>query len=172
MLAWELHNALHYLMLFLFILFFLFLSIATRYVRLIRKKYPRIPLANVHICPICGVRVVPERGTKNIFLFPYLFKSLRHYEKYHLDIAIHARKARIIQSLSINSGIFCVILVLALRSVETLVVELSFEEYVLHFTSAFIGGSIFIWLLIALFLYKILPGWEVGKIDQLGKVKS
>lgn len=168
--VWELHNVLVHFMLLLFVLFFFFLIIGTYYAKLIHRKYPRIPLIEVRNCPVCGRKVVQEKSTRNIFLFPHLFKSLRHYEKYHSDIAVHSRKARIFMSLSINSGIFCVILVLTLWSVEP-IAGLSFEEYMLYFTSAFIGALIFIWLLIAIFLYKILPKWEADRFDRHSKAK-
>jgi len=155
--ALELHNALKPLPLPFFLFFFFFIFYSTYHARLIRKKYSEASLFGVDMCPLCGKPLTGEKTTNNLFFFPYLFKTLRHYEKYHLDIASHAKRARILASISLNALIFGIIFALVLRSLDPIVAELSLEMYIWYFISGFLGASLFFWLLIALFLYKILP---------------
>lgn len=71
------------------------LIIAGFYARKIRKVYPSLDSLGVDYCPLCGEKIVREKFTNNLFLLPYTFKTLRHYEKRHEDIGKYATRARL-----------------------------------------------------------------------------
>ena len=90
------------------------LGISALHFRKIRDKYPfiRISLDNPMgdptrsgVCPLCGETPVRDKFTNNLFLMPYTFKSLRHYEKKHPEIGFYARNSRLALTAFVHSSV-------------------------------------------------------------------
>jgi len=61
----------------------------------IRAAYPLLKTSHVSLCVLCNEKVERVRFTNRLWLIPYGFKSLRHYEARHREIARDARNARL-----------------------------------------------------------------------------
>jgi hypothetical protein len=77
------------------------LAVAGIYKERMVQKYPFLQVSGVRICPLC--RETIERAR---FLLPYTFKTLRHYESKHGELAKDARKVRWAGTVSVNAAIF------------------------------------------------------------------
>jgi hypothetical protein len=85
---------------------FLFpIAIAGIYKQGMVRKYPSLQISGVRVCPLCAETIERERFTKRLFLLPYTFKTLRHYEGKHEDLAKDARKVRLAATVSVNAAI-------------------------------------------------------------------
>src|SRR5437867_8066293 len=69
-------------------------------------------------CRLCGKPFLSERQSKNLFLLPYSFSELRHFEREHEDIAESSRKVRLSATVSIHMGIIVLSGIIALRSLQ------------------------------------------------------
>jgi len=64
--------------------------------------HPFLRFSKVEVCPLCGEKVERIKFTKHLLLIPFGFKSLRHYQFAHRELAKNARRARLSLTLFIN----------------------------------------------------------------------
>ncbi len=64
--------------------------------------HPFLRFSKVAVCPLCSERIERNRFTKHLSLIPYGFKSLRHYEAVHPELAKDARRARLSLTLFVD----------------------------------------------------------------------
>lgn len=140
----------------------LILLVSAFYIYKIRKVYRYLPISsafsaiNVERCPLCGEKIVREKFTSILFLFPYTFKVLRHHEKRHEDISKYARRTRLAFTLCLLLAIHSFSAAGALRNVEPWVkLEMPLLEIVLGFLVTYFFIQFLVWVFFAyLFLYK------------------
>ncbi|MHA1772071.1 MAG: hypothetical protein ACTSYL_04470 [Candidatus Thorarchaeota archaeon] len=70
-------------------------------------------------CPLCGVELPREKYTDVLFLLPYTFKILRHWEQDHPDIKLDARRARVSFTLSSFLLVHSIAAMIALKPFAT-----------------------------------------------------
>lgn len=130
------------------------LGVAAFYARKMRKVYRHLPTSNVKNCPICGEQVARRRFTRILFLFPYTFKTLRHYEKRHEDISNYARRTRLAFTLFLLLAIHSFAAAVASRGIDRVLNPamplLEVVPYLLvpYFSIQLIVWSIFAYLLL------------------------
>lgn len=66
------------------------------------RVHPFLRFSRVAVCPLCGGKVERNRFTKHLPLIPYGFKSLRHYEAVHPELAKDAKRARLSLTLFVD----------------------------------------------------------------------
>lgn len=151
-----------------FVFWFVFLLIAGFYARRMRKVYPYLPASSafspvkVEYCPLCSEKVVRERFTHVLFLFPYTFKMMRHYEKSHEDIANYARKTRLAFTLSMWLAIHSFSAAVATRNIERVLnPQMTLVEVVPYILIPYFSVQLIIW---SFFAYLLL--WKKGSIFE------
>lgn len=139
-----------------FFLSILLLVIAAFHVQKMRKVYHHLPTSGVKYCPLCNEKVIREKFTGILFLFPYTFKTVRHYEKRHEDICKYARRLRLTFNLFLLLAIHSFAAAVALRNVEAMVnPEMSLTEVVPYFIVPYFSIHLIVWVFFAyLLLYK------------------
>jgi hypothetical protein len=60
-----------------------------------RAIHPSLQFSHVQFCPLCGKGIERNRFTEGLLLIPFGFKTLRHYENAHAELAANARRARL-----------------------------------------------------------------------------
>lgn len=138
-----------------FFLGMLFFIISNSYAGKIHRIHPHLPLSGVEYCPICGERIVREKFTNNIFLFPYTFAALRHYERRHKEISKYARAFRLSFTLFVLLVIHSFAVAYAYSNTKTMVNQgLPWTEIVMHFLLLYSIVQLVIWSIIACILLR------------------
>jgi hypothetical protein len=160
-----------FLFLLVIIPFFLslfFLTVTVFYARKIRKLYRYLPMLSafsptkIEFCPLCSEKITRERFTRLIFLFPYTFKLVRHYEKSHKDIGKNARRMRISFTIFLWLTIHTFIAVVAARNVERVLnSQMTSLEVIPYFLVPYFSIQLVIW---SIFAYLLL--WKKGSIFE------
>lgn len=151
-----------------FFLIWPILLVGVFYARKMRKVYRYLPTSsafspiNVEYCPLCGEKIVREKFTRILFLFPYTFKTVRHYEKRHEDIGKYARRTRLIFTLFLLLAIHSFAAAVASRNVEAIVnPEMPLVEVAAYFLVPYFSIQLIVW---AFFAYLLL--WKKGNIFE------
>jgi len=127
-----------------------------------RKAHPHLPTSGVEYCPLCSKKVIREKFTDVLFLFPYTFKTVRHYEEQHEDIRKYARRLRLLFTLFLLLAIHSFAAAVASRNVEAMVnPETSLIEAVPYFIVPYFSIQLIVW---AFFAYILL--WKKGRIFE------
>jgi hypothetical protein len=135
------------------LLFLLFapLTVFVVYKNKMQSVHPFLKLSGVAACQLCGHRIERNMFTNSVFLLPYTFKTLRHYEIEHQELSREARRARIAGTLEVHAllAVFAGVFALgSLMGVRTLPLSLQ--------VSAFLGAFLFIQLLGWVALYYVI----------------
>jgi len=145
-----------------FFLTLFFLTIAVLYSYKIRKVYPHLVTSSSERCPICGEKIVREKFTQILFLFPYTFKTIRHYEKRHKDISKYARRIRLSFTLFMLLAIHSFAAAVASRNVEAMTnPQMPFIEVIPYFLVPYLSIQTIVWSSLA---YLLL--WKKGAIFE------
>jgi hypothetical protein len=124
------------------------LSVFGVYKNKLLSTHPFLKFSGVATCPLCGHKIERNRFTDYLFLLPYTFKTLRHYESDHQELSREARRARIAGTVEVHTllAVFAGVFALgSLMGVRTLPLSLQ--------VIAFLGAFLFIELLGWLVLY-------------------
>lgn len=145
-----------------FFLTLFFLAAAVLYSYKMRKVYPHLITSSSEQCPLCGEKLVREKFTCILFLFPYTFKTLRHYEKRHKDVSKYARRTRLAFTLFMLLAIHSFAAAVASRNVEAMVnPQMPFIEAVPYFLVPYFSIQLIVW---SFFAYLLL--WKKGAIFE------
>ncbi|NWG11198.1 hypothetical protein HXY33_05560 [Candidatus Bathyarchaeota archaeon] len=121
-----------------------------------------MPTSSVEHCPLCNEKVIREKFTDIVFLFPYTFKTLRHYEKRHEDIGKYARRLRLAFTLFLLLAIHSFAAAVASRNVEAMVnPEMLLIEIVPYFLVPYFSIQLIVWVF---FGYQLL--WKKGIVFE------
>ena len=108
--------------------------------------------AGVASCQLCLERIERNRFTDHLFLMPYMFKTLRHYENRRPDLARDARRSRWTEILWIDLSIFYFSAFAGWVQWYQILSRVTAIEAAEAFLAAFIALQVVIWLLIRYFL--------------------
>jgi len=148
-------------------LFLLPLSVAAFYLKEIRKVYPALQSVGAEHCSLCGERLLREKFTSNLFLLPYTFKTLRHYERKHGEIGKYARKVRSAFTAFVHVFILSFSIITALRGLEKVPAEASLTEALPYFLVPFFSIQLIAWGSLACLLL-----WKKGSIVTRLRISS
>ena len=138
------------------------LLIAVFYAHKMRKVYRHLRTSGAEHCSLCSEKVMREKFTDILFLFPYTFKTVRHYEKRHEDIGKYARRLRLAFTLFLLLAIHSFAAAVASRNVEAMVnPEMLLTEVVPYFLVPYFSIQVLIWVF---FGYLLL--WKKGTIFE------
>ena len=116
--------------------------------------------AKVEFCPLCSEKVLRERFTRVLFLFPYTFKTVRHYEKSHEDIGKYARRTRVAFTIFLWLAIHTFSAVVAARNAERVLnPQVAILEIIPYILVPYFSIQLIIW---SFFAYLLV--WKKGSI--------
>lgn len=118
--------------------------------RKVRRKYPVLQSMGLESCPLCSAQIRKERFTRNLLLLPYLFKTLRHYEMMHGEIARASRLTRLSFTTFINLFLVSFASLVGLRNLTALLTpQTSFIEATAIFLLPFGSVLLILWGILA-----------------------
>jgi hypothetical protein len=152
-----------------FLLTVLLPFVGVYYAHKIRRIYPRLSNPDPKYgCPICGEKIKREKFTSNVFLLPYAFKTLRHWETHHSDISKYARRLRLTLTSTLLLATHCFSAVWGFEEVWMMVSPgMSLVEAVPYFLVPYLSIQLIIWAIIS---YLLLV--KKGKIFETGSRNS
>ncbi|MEM1540120.1 MAG: hypothetical protein QXJ07_01885 [Candidatus Bathyarchaeia archaeon] len=133
-----------------------------------RRVYRYLPTSDtfsavkVEYCPLCGEKLKRERFTRILFLFPYTFKILRHYENSHNEISKYARITRLAFTLFMWLAIHSFSAAVATRNIERVLnPQMPVIEIIPYILIPYLSVQLIIWVF---FAYLLL--WKKGSIFE------
>lgn len=124
------------------------LALVGIYRRRMNKKYPLLQMMHAQKCPLCGEKIERTRFTQHLWLMPYTFKTLRHYETKHEDLRVDARDARWGSTVSIWAALLVFSGVAGWRNWYENVSRVSLPEAVGSFLIPFLALQLTAWILV------------------------